>query len=163
MVAALLAALVACGRSPSTHTAHNAKGSKSGKTVSHSSEDSDLDMVSAVSPGGSNTPISMKFRVVDRPLVGTPVQIEVQLIPAPSVEIAHIHAVFQAGDGLQIQSDRILDVVDPQTGVALEQQLTVLPQQAGVLSLTATVVVDLDSGSIARSYTIPLIARDGAS
>jgi hypothetical protein len=31
------------------------------------------------------------------------------------------------------------------------------------LSLNATIVVDMDSGSLARSYSIPLIASDNPS
>jgi len=44
--------------------------------------------------------------------------------------------------------------------VAIEQELSVVPLQSGVLSLGATVVVDMDGGSLARSYAIPLIVRD---
>jgi hypothetical protein len=36
----------------------------------------------------------------------------------------------------------------------------VVPQQSGVLSLNATVLVDTASESISRTYAIPLIASD---
>ena len=159
---ALIAALAACGRSTSPDAAHAGQAAAAAaRTAPRSSDSVDPDMVSAVSPGGSTTPIGMKFRLQARPVVGSPLRITVALIPATNVEITHIHADFQPSEGLQLQSGRTLDINDPRSGVAFEQEVTVLPQQSGVLSLGATVVVDQDSGSIARTYTIPLIARDG--
>jgi hypothetical protein len=123
----------------------------------------DPDMVSAVNSAHSTTPISIKFRVSARPVVGTPLTIVLALIPAENVGISHIHASFQPGDGLQLQGERTLDVNEPGAGVIIEQELSVVPQQTGVLSLNATIVVDLDGGSLARSYSIPLIASDNPS
>ena len=37
-----------------------------------------------------------------------------------------------------------------------------VPQQTGVLSLNATVVVDTDGSSLSRTYSIPLIAADSS-
>ena len=41
--------------------------------------------------------------------------------------------------------------------------MTVVPQRNGVLSLSATLVIDYDNGSVARTYVIPLIAANNAS
>jgi hypothetical protein len=124
----------------------------------------DPDMVSAVSmAGASTTPVSMKFKLLSRPVVTTPLQVSVVVIPAPGINITHIHVSFQSGDGLQLQSERSLDVTDPSAGSPIQQQLTVVPQQNGVLTLSATVLVDTDSESITRTYTIPLVAADNQS
>ena len=116
-------------------------------------------MVMAVSSARSSTPIGMKFVLLARPVVDTPLTVKVALIPAPDAGISHIHASFQPGDGLQLQSERTLDINEPEAGTVIEQQLSVVPQQTGVLSLNATVVVDMEGGSLARSYSIPLIVR----
>jgi hypothetical protein len=124
----------------------------------------DPDMVSAVSAAGSaTTPISMKFRLAGRPTVTAPLQVTLLLIASPDVSISHIHLSFQPGDGLQLQSDRTLDVSAVAPGTVVQQDLTVVPQQSGMLSLTATVLVDTDSQSITRTYSIPLIASDSHS
>jgi len=123
----------------------------------------DPDMVAAVSSAHSSTPIGMKFRLAARPVVGTPLQVQVALIPASDVSISHIHASFQPGEGLQLQGEHSFDVNAPESGVVIEQALSVVPQQPGVLSLNVTVVVDLDNGSLARGYSIPLIAGDNPS
>lgn len=120
----------------------------------------DPEMVAAVSSAHSNTPISMRFALSARPVIGTPVTVRLALVTASDVAIGHIRASFQPGDGLQLLTERNLDISDPGAGAVIEQELSVVPQQAGVLSLNATVVVDTDGGSLARSYSIPLIAGD---
>jgi hypothetical protein len=122
----------------------------------------DADMVAAVSAGGSGPPISLKFRLETRPVVGSPAQLVLALVPTPGLGIAHIHASLQAEDGLQL-SPRTFDIDAPQDGVTLAQDVTVVPQQAGLLSLSAVVVVDYGTTSIARTYVIPLIAAANAS
>ena len=107
--------------------------------------------------------ISMRFALSARPVIGTPLTVTVALVTATDVAISHIRASFQPGDGLQLQAERNIDISDPGAGAVIEQELSVVPQQAGVLSLNATVVVDMDGGSLARSYTIPLIAADNSA
>jgi len=118
----------------------------------------DADMVAAVSMTGSDATIGMKFRLDGRPVVGTPLQIVLALVPSANAGITHIHGSLQAGEGLQLQSQRTFDINSPQDGVTLKQEVTVVPQQDGVLSLSATLLIDFDNGSLARTYSIPLIA-----
>ena len=40
----------------------------------------------------------------------------------------------------------------------MQRELILQPMQAGVLSLAATAVIDTETESISRTYTIPLIA-----
>ncbi len=151
---AIAATLAACGQATD-------KAGAAGPTLQHRAGDlPDPDMVAAVSAAHSSTPIAMKFRLMGRPVVGVPLQVVVALIPAADVTISHIHASFQPGDGLQLQTERSLDIIDPTAGGMIEQELSVVPQQAGVLSLNANVVVDMGDGSLSRSYAIPLIASD---
>jgi hypothetical protein len=156
--------LVACGHSSgnpgATGQSQQNRDTKAGR---RGAELADPDMVTAVSSARSTTPINMKFALSARPVVGTPVTLTVALIPAPGVAINHIQASFQPGDGLQLLTDRVLEVSGPDAGQLLEQQLSVVPQQAGVLLLNATVLVDTDGGSLARGYTIPMIAGDNSS
>lgn len=156
LAVALVGALLStsCARSP--RTAGSAQSSASRGT---SAATADPDMVNAVSTANSTTPISLKFRLTRKPLVGEPVTVELALIPAQGVEIDHIHASFQVSDGMQLTSERAFDVEQPAAGVPLEHELTLLPQQPGVLQVTAIVIVDSDSGSLARSYSIPVIAE----
>lgn len=163
-IIAVATTLAACGHSSagagaaagSQQQSRDAKARKAADLV-------DPDMVTAVSSAHSTTPINMKFKLAARPAVGTPLILTVALIPAPDVNITRIHVSFQPGDGLQLQADRTLDVSNPDSGTPLEQQLSVVPQQSGVLTLYATAVVDTDDGSLSRSYSMPIIAGDNLS
>ncbi len=137
---------------------HDASGGGAG-----TADDPDADLVLAVSRNGSGTPISLKFRLGGRPVVGMPLQLTIAVVPDTGATISHIHGSYSPGDGLQLQSPREFDLADLQGGAAVRQQLTVIPEQAGILSLSATLVLDLDTGTTTRSFGIPLIAVNPGS
>ena len=161
LFAALSFALCACGSSngPATAT-HAASGAKPAAATSNTT---DPDLVAAVSAGGSGPPISMKFRIDTKPIVGRPTQLVLSLIPTEGIENSHIHGALQAADGLLLQSPKSFDFDVPRGGDPVQQEVTVVPQRDGVLSLTAGVVIDYDNTSLSRTYVIPLIAVYNAS
>jgi len=159
--AALAVLLVACGQSPSSPRATHEPAPQSDAAATQD-QNPDADMVTAVGPAGAASLMGVKFRLGARPVVGTPVKIVVALIPAPDAQINHIHGAFAAGAGLQLASDRSFDATEVH-GATLYRELTVVPQQTGVLSLSVTILIDQDSGSKASTYSIPLIATDSSS
>lgn len=124
---------------------------------------SDADLVSAVNAGGDTKTLSVRFRVEARPVVGMPVKILLALTPGDQSQITHIHGSLAAGDGLLIQSAATFDLGDLKAGTPQYREVTVLPQQTGVLDLSATLLLQSDSGTQARTYSIPLIAADNSS
>ncbi len=120
----------------------------------------DADMVLAVTPAGDAAPVSLKFRLESRPLVGSAVRVEVLLIPSADAQISHLHAFFSGGDSLQVQSDRGFDAEELQPKQVLRHEFTIVPQQEGVLRLQATVDIQQGDGEITRTFTIPVIAAD---
>lgn len=145
------------------HTAHQNKA-KVAASATDGGKALDPDMVSAVNVNGASTELfTMKFKVESKPVVVTPVQVHIVMIPATDVSITHIQLLFQPSEGLQLQSGRSVDLTDLASGAPIEQQVTVVPQQSGVLSLSATVLVDTATQSVSRTYAIPLIASDNHS
>ena len=161
LVVALPALMCACGSSGSSGDAHGPRHN-TGANQSQASDGLDPDMVAGVSAGGSDPPIGLKFLIDTRPVVGVPVQLKLALIPTPGAAISHIHGTLQAADGLQLQSQRTFDIDALQSGAPVQQEVTVMPQRAGVLSLSATLEIDYDNGSVARTYAIPLIAASAS-
>jgi len=161
LFAALPLALCACGSSNGPATA--TKPGPQPRTAAATSSTTDQDLVAAVSASGSGPPISVKFRLDTKPVVGRPTQLVVALIPSEGIESSHIHGAFQAADGLLLQSPRSFDVDVPHGGVSVQQEVTVVPQRDGVLSLSASVVIDYENTSLSRTYVIPLIAVYNAS
>jgi hypothetical protein len=159
------ALLCACGSSTGTSAAihaHFGPHRNDGTKPPQAAAGIDADMVAAVSAGGASPPIGLKFLIDTRPVVGVPVQLRLALIPTAGAEIAHIHGSLQAADGLQLQSQRTFDIDAPPDGTPVEQEVTVMPQRAGVLSLSATLEIDYDNGSVDRTYAIPLIAANAS-
>ena len=171
LAAGLLASLLLLGGcSPQSPSAagqgQDAAGSAAPADASDPPVDPNTYLVAAVSPGGAASaegPVSVKFRIEARPEIGTPVKIMVALIPAAAVQIHRLHGDFVVGEGLSLQSSRSFDAADLQGGTPLYRELTVVPQQSGVLSLNATILLDLDKSSETRTYTIPLVVADRAS
>jgi hypothetical protein len=124
---------------------------------------SDADLVSAVTPGGQSAPLSVKFRVEARPVIGVPVKILLVVVPADQDEIGMIHGSLSAGDGLLIQSPPTFDLSDLKPGTSQTREVTVVPQQTGVLNLNATLLLQTDNTTQTRTYSIPVIAADNSS
>jgi hypothetical protein len=119
----------------------------------------EADLVSAVSPGGSMSPVGLKFRVPEPPRVGQPLRLELVLTQEPGLDISHMLVSLQAGDGLMLESDRSIDFDAPAIGATQRMVVNLRAQQEGLLSLNATVLVDAGSTSLTRSFFIPLIAE----
>jgi hypothetical protein len=162
----LTAWISGCGRSTpanpgATTTATSASKAKTAAAARANASVLDPDMVSAVNLNGTGSSVfNVKFKLESRPAVKTPLDVTVLMIPAPEVEITHIHVLFQPGEGLLLSTERDIDRRDLATGAPIEQRVTVVPQQSGVLSLRATVLVDSVAESVSRTYAIPLIASD---
>jgi hypothetical protein len=118
----------------------------------------DADMVSAVSQVSSTTPVSLRFRLSEPPQVGQALHLDLALLQAPGLDIDSLLISLQPSDGLQIESERSVEVHAPAVGATQRIVVTLRPQAAGLLSLGATVLVNSGGGSLSRNFSIPLIA-----
>lgn len=152
--------LLGCGQSSDKARAERARHQEQVRAAAaaESAAGGDVDMVNAASPGGPGPPISLKFSLGGRPVVGEPLQVHVTMLPESQNAIRHLYGSFTPGDGLTLQSQHSFELTDVADGVSLHQEVTVVPQQAGILSLSATLIVDFDTGSVSRTFGIPLIA-----
>jgi hypothetical protein len=156
--------LAACGRMAPWHaTAAPAASAESSDTQGDSPADPTAGMVSAVAPDASKAPLSVKFRLDSKPVLGMPLHIAVAIIPTGDTQINHLHGSFLPDNGLALQSEHEFDASDLQGGVAVQQQVTVVPQQPGVLNLNATLTIQLENSSLSGTYSIPLIVSDNSS
>jgi hypothetical protein len=167
---ALAVATLACGCGRNAdeiraeHAAHAQARAGADKTASAAAAAAaaEADFVSAVSSASSPAPVALKFRIRQPPRVGQPLQLELVLSQQPGVDIASMLVSFQAGEGLQLQSEHSFEFRAPAPGDTQRMSVTLLADQAGVLSLGATVLVDSANTSVARYFLIPLIAMPSA-
>jgi hypothetical protein len=117
-------------------------------------------MVAAVSNSKSRSTVDVRFAIPERPVVGQPVEIQLSL--TPSVELERLVARFQVPEGVQLVSGEETGHHDqPALGAEISHTLTVVPKADGIYNITAVVLTDSDKESIARVYSIPLIAGAG--
>jgi hypothetical protein len=118
------------------------------------------DMVAAV--GTSRTPgaADIRFALSGRPAVGQPV--DIQLALTPTVELDRLYVRFQASEGLELVKGSETEHYErPSLGKELPHTVTVIPRSDGIFNVTAVVLSDSATESIARTYTIPIIAGAG--
>jgi hypothetical protein len=118
-------------------------------------------MVTAVSAGKSGLPVDVKFALRQRPEVGQ--SAELDLIVIPSAPLDRLMTSFHAEEGLTLSDGAQPSVQDrPEPGVPIPHALTIVPKQDGIFYVDAIVLADSGTESIARTFTIPVIAGGGA-
>jgi hypothetical protein len=118
------------------------------------------DMVAAVSASKTPGAADVRFALSGRPTVGQPV--DIQLALTPTVELDRLYARFQASEGLDlVKGGETAHYDQPGRGKELSHTVTVIPKSDGIFNVTAVVLSDSDTESIARTYTIPIIAGAG--
>ncbi|HTP39531.1 MAG TPA: hypothetical protein VMI92_08135 [Steroidobacteraceae bacterium] len=150
-------ALAACGSSqPAAQgaAAGNVKTRPTGAAL-------DRDTVRAVSAAHSTVPIDLRFELKERPTLNAATDVELALVPDGNTAINHIRLSFQSVDGLDLANPDPVSYDKPEPGVAITQNIGVVPRRAGVLYFTVTALIDNDDGSLSRSYTIPLVVGAG--
>jgi hypothetical protein len=152
-------ALAACG--PDRSQSRRAGGGTGAGVASPGAAD-DADLNAAVSLSPASTLFGLKFKLASSPVVGKPAMLDLVVIPTGSVVFDRVHLSLRPGDGLRLVSDNSLDTTDTTAGEPIRYQITLVPDAAGVLTLSVTLVVDAESSSLTRTYTIPLIAVPAA-
>jgi hypothetical protein len=129
-------------------------------TVAASVDPADADLVTAVRADKGSASIELKFALRQHPQVGQPAQIDVTLIPAPGIE--RLSVSFRAEDGLELRESERLPLIErPEARVPIRHALTVVPARDGLYAIVVTVLTDTATDSVARSFTIPVIAGTG--
>jgi hypothetical protein len=153
--------LVACGPDRSqSRRAHAGSGAGAGVASPGAADDADLNAAVSLSP--APTLFGLKFKLATGPVVGQPATVDLVVIPTGSVAFDRVHLSLRPGDGLRLLSDNSLDTTDTTAGEPIRYEVTLVPDAAGVLTLSVTLVVDAESSSLTRTYTIPLIAVPAA-
>ena len=156
MVLAAALSLCGCDSQPDPTAPATTKGGAKRPTDASAGE-----MVAAFSANRAQGGlVDLKFLISRRPQVDEPVDIDLAL--TPSVPLEGLFARFQAGDGLQLVSGAETEHVErPAAGVAVGHRITVVAKADGIYYITAIVLADSEKESVARTFSIPLIAGQG--
>jgi hypothetical protein len=148
-------ALIGCGSSDSEEG-----GGGATKKITRTPSVARPDMVAAVSSSKLPGAVALRFAIPQRPVVGQ--RVEIQLSLTPSVPLERLVAHFQAPEGLELVSGAETRLVGrPTLGDEISHTLTVIPRSDGIFNITAVVLTDSATESLARTFSIPVIAGAG--
>lgn len=166
--AVAFAVVTACGSSGSPGAlssilaSRQAKGAHSAAPHKAAPRAAGGEMVAAVGSDKGGLPIEVHFALRQRPEVGRPVELDIEVTPLGP--IGRLVTSFHAEDGLAIEKGGSPEESDrPEPGVPLSRSLTIVAQRDGIFYVNATVLVDSGADSVARTFTIPVIAGEGTT
>jgi hypothetical protein len=115
-------------------------------------------MVQAASQGKSPVDVDLKFELVQRPTLGQPLEINLDLIP--QLVAGPVVIQITGADGLDLAADsRQFEIPSVESGEVYRHTLTMTPSSEGLLILTVTVAVKHDDATDLRVFSIPVIAE----
>jgi hypothetical protein len=117
--------------------------------------------VASVKAGTPPIPVQVKFALHDHPQVGTPVELDLAVIPTVGT-LDRVSGKVEGEEGLAVVSGAELpDTQKPQEGAAMHHSLQLLAKQDGIYELTVTVSVDSGGILSTQAFTIPVLAGRG--
>jgi hypothetical protein len=153
----LVTVLVGCSREPASDKAQAAAT----PAVAVSAKSPEIDaalkrMVSGVSPTKDESTIELKFELKDRPQLGQPLTISIALLPKLSANTMRV--TYISTDALTVQPGGApAEYRDVLPGNVYQHELSVVPRDNGVYYVSAVVLLDSDTGSVARTFAIPVV------
>lgn len=120
------------------------------------------DLVAAPTSARAPGLVQLKFAVTQKPEIGRPVDIELALIPIAGIE--KMLATFQANEGVELRAGAKTPTYEkPEAGATISHTLTIVPNRDGIFYVTAVVLAESTTESVARTFSIPVIAGQGLS
>ena len=114
-------------------------------------------MVSGYSPPGKpGAPVDLWWEMKSRPKAGEPLAIELAMVPR--VDTTHLRATFIATDGLNVQaSPTPASFKDAEAGGIYRHSLSLVPREDGAYYVSVIVLMDLEGGPQARTFSMPVM------
>ena len=110
----------------------------------------------SASPGKPSAPISIDYEVLGRPIVGTPVSINVDI--RGSDDAAPVNVSYSINDpGALVFQEGQVEILEMRSARDQgRQQLAVIPQREGRLYVNVSAEVQTPGGSMIKSIAIPI-------
>jgi hypothetical protein len=118
-------------------------------------------MVEAATQGKSQVPVSLKFDLLQRPVLGQPLEIAIALLPQISAGAATIEVT--APDGLQLGGgENQIEFAALEADQVYRHSVKVTPTAEGVFLLTLNVSLKHDQMAESRVFSVPIIVGSSA-
>jgi hypothetical protein len=144
-------ALSACGSKEEPQTAIPLHPVKREQTP----EDPTANMARAVAIGGATAPVNIKYEILNKPIVGSPIEIDLAVIPTQGADSMTVS--YTGSSGLTLSTDAAQTIDAVKSGQAERLKLSARAQQDSVFYVTVTATVYVAGTSSARVFAIPII------
>jgi len=122
-------------------------------------QESTAGMVEAASQGKSQTPVTLKFDLLQRPTVGQPLEIAIALLPQIPASPATIDV--SGSQGLQLAAgDAQIGFPSVEPAKVYRRSIVVTPAAEGVLFVTLNVSLKHDEVTESRVFSVPIIVGE---
>ncbi len=124
-------------------------------------EELTVGMVEAVSSGKSTVPITVKFDLPHRPVVGEPVEVVIAILPQVAADSATVQVT--GGEGLRLAPDALpLEITSLEPTQAYRVSVMLTPTVEGLQLLGLNVSLKHDDTNEMRSFSVPLLVSTSA-
>jgi hypothetical protein len=117
--------------------------------------DSTAKMARAVGNGKPGAAVDIKYDILARPAAGTPVQVDVALIPGPGVD--SMEATFTGMDGITLAGSLTASFPEVKSGETYKHTLSLLPDRNGVFYITVAVNTQMAGNTLGRTFSLPFV------
>jgi hypothetical protein len=122
-------------------------------------QESTAGMVEAASQGKSQTPVTLKFDLLQRPVVGQPLEIAIALLPQIPANPATVDV--SGSEGLQLAAgDARIEFPSVEPAQVYRRSIVVTPAAEGVLFVTLSVSLKHDEMTESRVFSVPIIVGE---
>lgn len=151
------ALLAACNSEPAPEVVSKAAKPKPAATAKPAAAAADptSKMARAVGNGKPGAAVDMKYDILARPAVGTPVEVAVVLIPGPGVD--SMEATFTGMDGITLAGTLTASFPEVKAGEPYKHTLSLLPDRNGVFYITVSVITQMAGDSLGRTFSLPFV------
>ena len=119
-------------------------------------------MVEAATQGKSQTPVDLKFDLLQRPVQGHPLEIAIALLPGEAAGPATVHVA--GAEGLEVPPAAAdLEFASVEPAQVYRGSIKLTPGTEGVFLLTLTVSLKHDQFLDTRVFSVPLIVTATAA
>lgn len=119
-------------------------------------------MANAVGTGKPGAPVSLKYDLLSKPVVGQPVEVDLAIVP--TAPIALLKTSVTGMEGLSLGgTESITDVENPSFDEPTRFRFTVTPNENGMFYVTVMLSVTSTGAEQFRSFSIPLVVGTTAT
>jgi hypothetical protein len=144
-------ALTACGSSDETQKT----GPVAPVAREQAPEDPTAKMARAVPIGGATAPVNVKYEILNKPMTGSPVEIELAVIPTQGADSMTVTLAGSSGLTLSMDAAPSIDTVE--ANKIEHVKFSAQAREATVFYVTVTTTVYSAGTSSARNFAIPII------